>query len=234
MSQAKIAAFFDLDRTLIDVNSAILYARFERKHGRISTKQVLTTIFHSLLYHLNIGSMEKAYARAMKHFTGVAESDLARWAKDFFEEEVKPRLQPGALPVLEEHKKAGHILVMLTSSSCYQADYACEAWGLDHWIANRFPTENGLFLGTYHKPLVYGDGKVFHAKAWADDQGVDLRRSYFYTDSYSDLPMLKVVGYPMVVNPDPKLRAHAMKHKWDLLDWRQAGTVMPRMQEAKS
>ncbi|HET9239392.1 MAG TPA: HAD family hydrolase [Oligoflexus sp.] len=234
MSQAKIAAFFDLDRTLIDVNSAILYAQFERKHGRISTRQVLTTIFHSLLYHLNIGSMEKAYARAMKHFTGIAEKDLAGWAKDFFEEEVKPRLQPGALPVLQQHKNAGHILVMLTSSSCYQADYACQAWGLDHWIANRFPTENGLFLGTYHKPLVYGDGKVHHAKAWAADAGVDLQRSYFYTDSYSDLPMLKEVGYPMVVNPDPKLRAHALKYKWELLDWRQPKTVMPRMEEANA
>lgn len=75
LSQAKIAAFFDLDRTLIDLNSATLYAQFERKHGRISTRQVFTTIFHSLLYHLNIGSMEKAYARAMKYFTGIAEKD---------------------------------------------------------------------------------------------------------------------------------------------------------------
>ncbi|WP_141733500.1 HAD family hydrolase [Oligoflexus tunisiensis] len=232
MSQAKIAAFFDLDRTLISVNSAILYARFERKHGRISTRQVLSTMGHSLLYHLNIGSMEKAYAKAMRHFTGVLEHDLVRWSKDFFEEEVKPRLQPGAIPVLQAHRKAGHALVLLTSSSCYQADYACKAWGLDHWIANRFPTEEGRLLGTYHKPLVYADGKVFHAKAWARDSGVDLNRSYFYTDSYSDLPMLEVVGHPMVVNPDPKLRAHALRNKWTLLDWRQAASAMPRMQEA--
>jgi len=232
MKQVKTAAFFDLDRTLIDVNSAILYARFERKHGRISTKQVLTTIGHSLLYHLNIGSMEKAYAKAIKHFTGMQENDIAAWAKDFFEAEVKSRLQPGAIPVLQEHRRAGHALVMLTSSSCYQADYACQAWGLDHWIANRFPTEEGRMLGTYQKPLVYGSGKVVYAQAWAQETGVDLSRSYFYTDSYSDLPMLQAVGYPMVVNPDPKLRAHAVKNKWELLDWRQPMTVVPRMQEA--
>ncbi|HYX38134.1 MAG TPA: HAD family hydrolase [Oligoflexus sp.] len=232
MNQVKTAAFFDLDRTLIDVNSAILYARFERRHGRISSRQVLSTIGHSLLYHLNIGSIEKAYARAMKHFAGALESDIARWAKDFFEEEVGPRLQPGAVAVLQEHKRAGHILVMLTSSSCYQADYACKAWGLDHWIANRFPTESGRLLGTYHKPLVYAAGKVVHAKAWAQEMGVDLSRSYFYTDSYSDLPMLQVVGHPMVVNPDPKLRAYALKSKWELLDWRQPKVAVPRMQEA--
>jgi HAD superfamily hydrolase (TIGR01490 family) len=232
MTQGKIAAFFDLDRTLISVNSAILYARFERKHGRISTRQVLSTMGHSLLYHLNIGSMEKAYAKAMKHFTGVLEHDLVRWSRDFFEEEVKPRLQPGAIPILQSHRKAGHTLVMLTSSSCYQADFACKAWGLDHWIANRFPTEDGRLLGTYSKPLVYADGKVVHAKAWALENGVDLKHSYFYTDSYSDLPMLEAVGYPMVVNPDPKLRAYAMKKKWELLDWRQAPDAMPQMQEA--
>src|SRR4051812_25828604 len=111
----KTAAFFDLDRTLINANSAILYALYERRHGRISTRQVLTTMGHSLLYHMNIGSLEKAYAKATRHFTGVMENDLARWAKDFFDEQVNPRLQPGAVPVLQEHRKAGHILVMLTS-----------------------------------------------------------------------------------------------------------------------
>lgn len=220
MSQAKTAAFFDLDRTLIDVNSAILYAQYEKRHGRISTRQVLTTIAHSLLYHLNIGSMEKAYSKALEHYKGVLESDLAGWSKSFFEEQVHQRLQPGALPVLEQHKNAGHILVMLTSSSSFQADYATRAWGLDHWIANRFPVEEGRMMGTYIKPLCYGAGKVHHAEAWARDSGVDLSRSYFYTDSYSDLPMLQKVGHPMIVNPDPKLRAHAVKNKWSLLDWR--------------
>jgi phosphoserine phosphatase len=121
---------------------------------------------------------------------------------------------------------------MLTSSSSYQADYACQAWGLDHWIANRFPTEDGRLLGTYQKPLVYGHGKVIYAEAWARKAGVELSRSYFYTDSYSDLPMLQAVGYPRVVNPDPKLRAHAEKNKWVLLDWRQSKTALPQMQEA--
>ncbi len=232
MSQTKTAAFFDLDRTLIDVNSATLYARYERKHGRMSLLQVLRTIGYTVLYHLNIGSIEKAYGKALQHFRGKREQELKQWTRLFFEEQVLPRMQPGAWAVLQEHKRQGHPLVMLTSSTCYQAELAAKAWGFDHWIANTFHVEAGLLVGTYYEPLCFGAGKVFHARAWADQTGIDLSQSYFYTDSYSDLPMLEAVGYPIIVNPDPKLRVLAVKRRWTLMDWKQKTQPRPKAQEA--
>lgn len=214
-----IAAFFDLDRTLIDVNSAVLYARYEKRHGRISNWHVFLTGLYTALYHLNLLDMERAYEQATRIYTGLAEDEVNDRAVDFFSREVKHRLQPGAQRSLAEHRQRGHRLVLLTSSSSYQAAAACQAWGLDHWIANHFPAPKGYLLGTIAKPLCYAEGKVIHAQKWASEQGIDLASSYFYSDSFSDLPMLQAVGFPHVVNPDPRLRTFSKRQRWPILNW---------------
>lgn len=219
MDKPKAAAFFDLDRTLIDVNSAVLYARFELRAGRISKWQMVRTIAHTLLYHLNLLDMEKSYLSALAHYRGTAEAELAERTQHFFASEVETRLQPGAKRALEKHRLDGHPLVMLSSSSSYQAAIASRVWGLDDWIANRFDTEDGRMLGTFKPPLCYGPGKVELARRWAKEHDVDLKQSYFYSDSYSDLPMLMEVGFPVVVNPDPRLKAFAAKKGWPLANW---------------
>ncbi len=215
----RAAAFFDLDRTLIDVNSAVLYARFERRAGRISAWQLLQTVANTLLYHLNLLDMQKAYAAAVAHYRGVPEQDIRERAQLFFAHEVKGRLQPGAQASLASHRRQGHPLVMLSSSTCYQAAIATQTWGLDDWIANRFETMEGRLSGTFCQPLCYGPGKVELATRWACEHRVDLQKSYFYSDSYSDLPMLQAVGFPVVVNPDPRLKKHALRSGWPLADW---------------
>ncbi|MFW7379069.1 MAG: HAD family hydrolase [Oligoflexus sp.] len=219
----EIAAFFDLDRTLIDVNSAILYAKFERRHGRISNWQLFITAFYTSLYHLNILDMERAYTKASMYYRGLPEDEISQRTQQFFAEQVAHRLQPGARKALDEHRLQGHRLVLLTSSSSYQSQAAVAAWGMDHWIANRFPTLDGCLDGTFHKPLCYGPGKVSLAEKWALEHEIDLSRSYFYSDSYSDLPMLQRVGFPKVVNPDPKLKSYSRRMNWQILNWTTVG-----------
>jgi HAD superfamily hydrolase (TIGR01490 family) len=219
MTQGKIAAFFDLDRTLIDVNSAVLYAKFEKRHNRINYRQLFMSIFYTGLYHLNLLDMESAYQKVTQHYKGMLEQELAERTLAFFSAEVEPRLQPGARQALADHRQRGHRLVLLTSSSCYQAMAACQSWGLDHWIANQFPSKDGILDGTFVKPLCYGPGKVTLAEKWARQEGINLDQSYFYSDSYSDLPMLRRVGFPKVVNPDPKLKNYSRQMKWQVLNW---------------
>jgi phosphoserine phosphatase len=97
---------------------------------------------------------------------------------------------------------------------------AAEEWGFDDFLANDFHTgDDGALVGTFHTPLCYGSGKVAHAERWASDRAVDLDSSFFYTDSYSDLPMLERVGEPRVVAPDPRLAREAKKRGWPVLDW---------------
>jgi len=110
--------------------------------------------------------------------------------------------------------------VLLTSASAFAARAARDTWELDDFLSNDFPTdESGRLDGSFIAPLCYGAGKVQRARAWAEEHDVDLRRSYFYTDSYSDAPMLRVVGKPRVVSPDPRLSREARQRGWPILQW---------------
>lgn len=214
------AAFFDLDRTLIGINSGYEYALYERRRGRISWMQFAQASVWMGLYHLSLVDIEKAFAQAVRHYRGAHVDELREITKEFFDDHVASTFQPGAEQALETHRDRGHPLVLLTASSPYMSELAAEAWELDDWLCNRFPTDGkGHLRGTFERPICYGEGKVHRAQRWAERHGIDLERSFFYTDSYSDVPMLEKVENPRVVNPDPRLRRTALSRDWPIEDW---------------
>lgn len=215
-----IAAFFDLDRTLLDVNSGFLWARHERQSGNISRWQFLRAAFWTILYHFSVIDIDTALAYAIRHYRGVSRDDIDRRTRAWFFAQVEPRLRAGGAAALQDHRDRGHLTVLLTNSSCFEAAAAAEAWSLDDWLANEFPVDaRGVLLGTLTHPLCHGQGKVHYAEQWAQRHDVDLDRSFFYTDSYSDIPMLERVGEPRVVSPDIRLRRAARQQGWPVLAW---------------
>jgi len=91
-----------------------------------------------------------------------------------------------------------------------------EELGIEHMLVSRLVIENGRFTGDVHRPICYGAGKIHWARRFAEEHGVDLGASWFYTDSVTDLPMLEIVGHPEIVNPDPRLRREARKRGWNV------------------
>jgi HAD superfamily hydrolase (TIGR01490 family) len=214
------AAFFDLDRTLIDINSGMLWARHERHEGNISKRQLALAGFWTLMYHLSLIDMEAVFSSAVAFYSGQPSHELDRRTREWFMRDVEPRFRRKAGDVVEQHRKDGHPLVILSNSSCYEAAVAAETWGFDAWLANIFQTdEHGHLTGSFEAPMCYGEGKVQRAEAWARNNDVDVDHSYFYTDSYSDMPMLERVSEPRVVAPDPRLRRAAKKRGWPILQW---------------
>lgn len=226
MSQtSRVAAFFDLDRTLIAVNSGMLYAQYERRHKRITARQYWVSVLYIVLYHFSLVDIEAAYRRAAAYVTGESEEILRQRTWQWFREEIEALLLPGAKAALQAHREAGHPLVLLTSSSTYVSEIVVKSWQLDDWIANVFGTdEQGRMTGEVCSPLCYGAGKVLYAERWAEQRGINLADSYFYTDSYSDRPMLERVGKPRVVNPDPRLKRLARRMEWPVHNWTQTDT----------
>ncbi|TNF35193.1 MAG: HAD family hydrolase [Deltaproteobacteria bacterium] len=217
---ARGAAFFDLDGTLVPFNSGMRFARYEHRNKRIGNLSLAQSAVWMLLYHLSLVDMTRAFGRAVAYYRGVAEADLDARTRTWFEQEIVEHLLPGARTAIAEHRAAGRPLVLLSSTSSYLARAAQDSWGFDDWLANRFPTDdNGRLTGDFARPLCYGPGKVELARRWAADHGVDLARSWFYSDSFSDVPMLAAVGHPVVVLPDPRLRRHAKKVGWPIARW---------------
>jgi HAD superfamily hydrolase (TIGR01490 family) len=216
----RVAAFFDLDRTLLDMNSSTLWAKHELLKRSISLRQFGRVLLWNALYHLSLIDIETAYKEALAHYRGRPYDDLEEETRQWFARDVAHHLRPGAGRALREHRAKGHQLVLLTSASAFAARAARDTWELDDFLSNDFLTDDrGNLDGSFIAPLCYGTGKVQRARAWAKEHEVDLRQSYFYTDSYSDAPMLRQVGKPHVVSPDPRLSREARQRGWPILQW---------------
>jgi HAD superfamily hydrolase (TIGR01490 family) len=213
------AAFFDLDGTLLTVNSADLWIRRERRLGRITRWQLARAGLWLGGYKLGFLDMEAALRAALGTLRGVEEAFIRKETHQWWRDEVRPHIAPGALQVLAAHRARGDLLVLLTSSSRYASEMAQEEFGLDHALFQGYEVKDGRFTGEPQRPLCYGPGKVQVAEAWAKTAGVELAQSAFYSDSSTDLPMLEKVARPFAVGPDPRLRMAARKRGWPVLDW---------------
>ena len=217
------AAFFDLDGTLLSVNSGKLWFQRERAAGRLSRGVAIEAGIWLGLYGLGLMRARTALGRAAASLAGQPEELIALRTRDFFEEDLKELFFPGARAAVEAHREAGDRLVLLTSSSTYLGDCVKSYLNLDDVLAMRFEVNGGEFTGGIHT-LCYGSAKVDVAEAYAAREGIDLERSWFYSDSITDRPMLERVGRAMVVAPDIRLARRAKKMGWPILDWSKSPT----------
>ncbi|HEX2569997.1 MAG TPA: HAD family hydrolase [Polyangia bacterium] len=215
----RAAAFFDMDRTLLTVNTATRWLSFMRRRGEISLWKTLQGAAWIAQYKLSILDIETVTALATADMKGSPEAELIEKCRIFYEEEVAPAVAPKARTAIEFHRRQGHVVAILSSSTPYVTEPLARALGIEHVLCTRFHIEGGRFVGTHIKPACYGTGKVHWAEQFADEYGVNLAESWFYTDSYTDLPMLERVGVPRVINPDARLRRHARKRGWATETW---------------
>ncbi|MGQ0505502.1 MAG: HAD family hydrolase [Myxococcaceae bacterium] len=213
-------AFFDLDKTLLAVNSGSLWIRREVREGHLSRWRALQAGAYLASYHLGFAVIEDALGRAVAALAGTPALPLRERTRRFYEEEVRSLFRPGALGALREHRERGDQLVLLTTSSSYLAELVASELGLDAILSNEFEVDlNGAHTGRTVKPLCFGAGKLTHAVEYAANAGVPLSECAFYTDSASDLPVLEAVGRPVAVNPDRVLRREALRRGWPVVDW---------------
>lgn len=213
-------AFFDLDLTLLRANSGALWIRKELREGAITRWQAARASLWIVRYHLGFGRMEDALLVAIASLAGKDEALMRQRTWEFWDEEVQGLLRPRGAEAIAAHRAAGDRVVLLTSSSNFLSEKASEALGLDDVLCNRFEVDaDGRFTGRPLGPLCYGDGKLTHARAYAEARGVDLRDCAFYTDSAADLPVLQAVGRPVGINPDPRLRREIRRRGWEIQDW---------------
>jgi HAD superfamily hydrolase (TIGR01490 family) len=222
-------AFFDLDKTLLVVNSASLWIREELAQGHITRLQALRAGTWLARYHLGFVSIRAALLQAVTHLRGTNEALLRERTTRFYTQQVRALFRPGGLRVLEQHREAGDGLVLLTSSSGYLSELVARELRLDEVLCNRFEVDaHGLLTGRPLGEVCFGEGKRVLAEACAARRGVPLADCAFYTDSYADLSVMEVVGRPVAVHPDQRLRREASRRGWPVVDWGSTGTTPAR------
>ena len=212
-----IAAFFDIDGTLIAKNSGPLYMKFLRRRGEIRRRDALRTFYFYLRYRLNLLDIEVAVERSSRWIRGRSEQDVLEHCRLWYRDMVRQYLVPEMVRRVGEHREQGHVVALLSSTTPYLATPLAEELGIEHLLVSRLVVEGGRFTGEVHRPLCYGAGKLHWARRFAGERGIDLGASFFYTDSATDLPVLDVVGHPRPVNPDPILRRVAHRRGWKVL-----------------
>jgi HAD superfamily hydrolase (TIGR01490 family) len=219
------AAFFDMDRTVLTVNTGTLWFRFLRRRGEISRFQMLRAVGWAMQFKLAILDLETLSRKLVATMAGQPEEEMIAKSRAWYEDEVLPTIAPKARAAIDKHRADGDRLVLLTSSTQYVAEPLARTLDLHGSLCSRLEVADGRFTGKIVAPLCFGNGKVALAERWAAEAGVDLAASTFYTDSYNDLPMMLRVGKPVAVNPDPRLARAARRNKWPVEIWDQVEKV---------
>jgi HAD superfamily hydrolase (TIGR01490 family) len=214
------AAFFDMDKTLVRVNTGRLYVRWRFVRGESGVRDVARATWWSFQYLMGVVDATAVSSFAARTLTGRDEESFAAECREWYGAMVRPYVSDAARREVERRRAAGDLLAILSGSSPYAAGPLAAELGIEHVLASRFAVVEGRFTGEVEPPLCFGDGKVIRATAWAHEHDVDLAASAFYTDSISDLPMLERVGEPRVVNPDPRLSRVARARRWPIEHWR--------------
>jgi HAD superfamily hydrolase (TIGR01490 family) len=213
-------AFFDLDKTLLAVNSARLWVQYELRHGRISKFDALQAMAWLVRYRLGATALDAPLRQSIASLRGGLETDIRTRSHAFYQTEVRHLYRPGGLQCLEAHRLAGDRVVLLTSTSEYIARAVCDDLKLDGYLCTRFAVDaQGRYTGEPVEPICFGHGKLTLARQEIERAQHPLSACTFYTDSTSDLPVLEQVGNPVAVNPDPRLKRKALQLGWKIVDW---------------
>src|ERR671914_1693320 len=222
---ARAAAFFDLDKTLMEGSSAIQFARAGYRSGLISRRQMARDAWENLRFRLEGSTDEKSDALRTRILEGIAGErvvDLARLGPEILAG-ILPRLYREVLEEAWAHQDAGRPAYIVTAASQELAESLASVLVLDGGIGMRSEIRDGVYTGKPAGPFTYRDGKAVAIRELAAREGIDLSASYAYSDSESDLPMLRAVGHPVAVNPDRELERVAREEGWRIMRFEHLG-----------
>ena len=214
------AAFFDLDKTLMAGSSGVFFARAAYETGMISRRRLVMDVYENVRFRLLGSTDDRAddvRKRVGEMIAGVRVRDLERLSPRVLSG-VLPRLYPQMLERAYAHQDSGVPVYILTAASQEMADLLARVLAFDGGLGSRSEIVDGHYTGRPAGPFNYREGKVLSMREVAQREGLDLAASYAYSDSESDLPMLRAVGKAVVVNPDGLLRRIAVEEGWEVIE----------------
>lgn len=219
-TQARRAAFYDVDGTLVKTNIVHAYAYYAINHPSFRRKiGNVVEMFAKLPVYalLNKRSRKEFNEYFYRNYKGFTEDRLVVVGEEVFDKVMRPAIFPGVYDLVQRYKELGIQQVIVTGALEYVTAPLARHLGIEHWIANRLEIVEDMATGRLLSPVLAGPNKAQVIRQYAHKHDIDLERSFAFADSYSDFPMLSMVGNPCVVNPDSQLRRAAGDYNWPII-----------------
>jgi HAD superfamily hydrolase (TIGR01490 family) len=214
------AAFFDVDGTLVRTNIVHAFAYYAMNQGSLfgTAWQTAKTVLSIPGFMLTDRLDRKAFNELFySYYAGQSEDRLEELAAELFDDVLRPAIFPGTQALIDEVRRAGCRIVLVTGALDFTVRRLAAHLGADDLIANRMRFVHGKATGRIVPPIIEGAHKALVMRDWCLKHHVALDRSFAYSDSFSDYPMLAVVGHPAAVNPDARLARVARAYEWPIL-----------------
>jgi len=225
VTSLRAAAFFDLDRTLMAGSSGLHWARAAYRAGLVGRRQMAGDALANIKFRLRGSTDEETKAvkdRLGDFLEGRRVKDLERLGHQVLAG-VLPRMYERMLQTAYDHQDEGRPVYICTAATQDMAEVLATVLGFDGAAGSKLEKRDGFYTGGFDGPFCYGEGKPKRMREIAERDGIDLAKSWAYSDSASDLPMLRAVGHAVVVNPDAELAQVAKDEGWEIMRFETLG-----------
>jgi len=217
-------AFFDVDNTIIQGASLFHLARGLYRRQFFTTRDILGAASKQAYFRFagveDPEHVAEAKASALAFIKGHPVRELEELSEEIFDEGMSHRIWPGTRALAQLHLEQGQRVWLVTAAPVEIARIIARRLGLTGALGTVSEQVDGRYTGQLVGQMMHGPAKAEAVSALAEREGLDLRRCAAYSDSINDLPMLELVGDPVAVNPDRRLREHARTHGWRIHDYR--------------
>ncbi|AMG90083.1 HAD-IB family hydrolase [Bordetella parapertussis] len=226
-------ALFDLDHTLLPLDSDYQWADFLARTGRAGDPAEARRRNDDLMERYNRGELtaEQAAEFMLGLLAAHSPVELAAWHEEFMRDVIRPSLTAQAVDVVRGHLAAGDLCALVTATNSFVTAPIARAFGVQHLIATDPEYRDGRYTGRIEGTPSFREGKVVRVNQWLAGMGLalgDFAESYFYSDSVNDVPLLEAVTRPIAANPSPGLREIAQARGWQVID------LFDHLEDAKS
>jgi len=212
-------AFFDLDKTILSINSGPLLVREAFKRGLMSTKDLLDALYLSWLYKLHLRDTSLLISGMGRWLKGITVDDVSELSEHVVNKYLVNAIRPEILTEISFHKERNAEIVILSSVMINICRSLGPHLGIDKYICTVMEVKDGVLTGLPVKSFCFKDEKRIRLVEYCKIMNYNLSNAFYYGDSIPDLQALEVVGYPVCVAPDKRLLKIARERGWKICDW---------------
>ena len=222
----QIGAFFDFDGTVISGYSAFAFIEEQIKRGHLSPRELVELVGAMASFGLGNMGFSAMMLASTQFLRGIREDSYAAFGRELFDSHIARKIYPESRALVHAHLRKGHTVAIISSATPYQVEPAARDLDIEHVLCTRLEVDKGEFTGQVLRPTCFGEGKVHAAEALAEEHGVNLDASYFYSDSDDDIQLLERVGNPRPLNPNTRLVAIAERRSWPVRKFGSRGNAV--------